>query len=428
MKIIRLSAENFKRLRAVEITPSGNVVEIRGRNGAGKSSILDAIECAVMGGDVLPSRPIRRGEETAKIRLDLGALIVTRRFTGAGSTLTVEAESGALYRSPQHMLDELIGAIAFDPLEFTRMKPKEQLEELRRLVKLDVDIDCLDRKNAIDYEQRTRLGRDIRTLRGQASGIQFPDDLPDAPVDVSVLAQRLRHAGDENTQIERGKAQREAAAVDVAIRRRRAQEHREGAEDLRRRAEELDRAAAEFDARAARIEKEIAEAPALPSPVDTNNLVAEIEAARTVNSHIDAKRRRETLEAEAAALKARVAKLTELMEERTEAKRAAIAAAQMPVAGLGFGDGEVLFRDLPLDQASQAEKIRVSVALAMAANPKLKVLCVRDGSLLDQESWRLLTDLVDGADYQCWVEVTDNDGNTGIVIEDGAVRQPALAL
>jgi hypothetical protein len=156
--------------------------------------------------------------------------------------------------------------------------------------------------------------------------------------------------------------------------------------------------------------------------------VAEIEAARMVNSHIDAKRRRETLEAEAAALEARVAKLTELMEERTEAKRAAIASAEMPVSGLGFGDGEVLLNGLPLDQASQAEKIRISVALAMSMNPKMRVLCVRDGSLLDQESWRLLTDLVEGADYQCWVEVTDNDGNTGIVIEDGAVRQPELCL
>ena len=38
MKIVRLTAENIKRLVAVEITPDGNVVQITGKNGAGKTS------------------------------------------------------------------------------------------------------------------------------------------------------------------------------------------------------------------------------------------------------------------------------------------------------------------------------------------------------------------------------------------------------
>lgn len=42
MKIIKLTAENVKKLRAVEITPTGDLVEITGRNGAGKTSVLGA--------------------------------------------------------------------------------------------------------------------------------------------------------------------------------------------------------------------------------------------------------------------------------------------------------------------------------------------------------------------------------------------------
>ena len=49
MKILKLTAENFKKLSAVEITPDGNVVVISGKNGAGKSSVLDAIEAALCG-------------------------------------------------------------------------------------------------------------------------------------------------------------------------------------------------------------------------------------------------------------------------------------------------------------------------------------------------------------------------------------------
>ena len=43
MKIVRLTAENFKRLIAVEITPQGNVIQITGKNGAGKSSLMGAM-------------------------------------------------------------------------------------------------------------------------------------------------------------------------------------------------------------------------------------------------------------------------------------------------------------------------------------------------------------------------------------------------
>lgn len=35
MKIVKLQAENIKRLVAVEISPAGNVVEITGKNGQG---------------------------------------------------------------------------------------------------------------------------------------------------------------------------------------------------------------------------------------------------------------------------------------------------------------------------------------------------------------------------------------------------------
>ena len=38
MKIIQLHAENYKRLRTVEIAPDGNIVTVGGRNGRLKST------------------------------------------------------------------------------------------------------------------------------------------------------------------------------------------------------------------------------------------------------------------------------------------------------------------------------------------------------------------------------------------------------
>jgi hypothetical protein len=81
----------------------------------------------------------------------------------------------------------------------------------------------------------------------------------------------------------------------------------------------------------------------------------------------------------------------------------------------------VTLNGIPLGQASAAEQLRVSVALAMAANPKLRVLRILDGSLLDTESLAIIGELAKENDFQAWIEVVDESGKVGIVIEDGRV-------
>src|SRR5260370_406895 len=68
MRIIKLSAENIKKLKAVEISPGGAVVEITGPNGSGKSSVLDAIFYALAGTADIPSAVVRKGSDRAHVR------------------------------------------------------------------------------------------------------------------------------------------------------------------------------------------------------------------------------------------------------------------------------------------------------------------------------------------------------------------------
>src|SRR5262245_45260325 len=114
MKIIQLTAENVKRLKLVNITPKGEYVEITGKNGSGKTSVLDSIWWALGGKADIQAQPIRRGADKASIRLDLGSMVVERKFLSSGATtITVKNAEGAIYPSPQAMLDELIGRLSF---------------------------------------------------------------------------------------------------------------------------------------------------------------------------------------------------------------------------------------------------------------------------------------------------------------------------
>jgi hypothetical protein len=113
--------------------------------------------------------------------------------------------------------------------------------------------------------------------------------------------------------------------------------------------------------------------------------------------------------------------LTATIDAKRKAIGEAIARAKMPVPGLGFAEGIVTYNGLPLNQASGAEQLAISFAIAKAANPTLRVVLIRDASLLDAESLAQLAEMAKDGDYQIWLERVDTSGQVGFYIEDGMV-------
>lgn len=421
MKIFRFFAENIKKLQVVEIEPSGAIVRITGRNGAGKSSVIDAIYYALVGGKAFPDKPVRRGTKTAMVKLDLGEVTVTRKIHEDGKTsLTVEAQNGARFPSPQKMLDDLVGSLTFDPFAFSRMPPKEQLAQLKKMVQLDVDIDALDGENARQFEQRTEVNRKVKALRAQLDALPVHEDLPDDAIDISELLEKMQAAGEHNARVATFVSDRAGAGLQVKSELQRMEQRRLEAKVLRQKADAMEAEADQMFERAQDLMKAWAETKE-PEPIDTDELRHQIERAREVNAAIDERSRRVELEAELTDAEGESKDFTEAMEYREQQKRDALAAAKMPVDGLSFGDGMVTLNGLPFEQASSAEQLRTSVAIAMAANPKLRVLRIQDGSLLDEDSLLMIAHMARDNDYQVWIEQVNTTGKVGIVLEDGMV-------
>lgn len=432
-RIVQLQSENVKRLKAVSITPEGNLIEVTGRNGAGKSSLLDSVFWGLSGksSSKQPS-PIRSGEEKATIKLDLGSLTVTRRFIAQDDgtythTLVVESEEGARFQKPQNVLDQLVGELAMDPLEFTRMKPEAQFDALRRFVP-DYDFDASLDANNNDFKARTDVNRRMKDAQAQATGIDVPDDTPDESIDEAALVADLEGAGQHNASVEKRKANRETVAGNIEGRRRLNAQRLEKIKSHEDEISALKLAIAEDVNAIEADEKRLADAGPLPDPTDTADIVAKIEAARRTNAAVTRKKRRAELIAAAAKLKAESESLTRKMDERDQEKAEAIAKAKMPVDGIGFGDGIVTLNGQPFDQASSAEQLRASIALAMAENPRLRIIIVRDGALLDDDSMRVVAEMAEKHDIQCWIETVASDRPGAIVIEDGMIKQDEPVL
>jgi hypothetical protein len=396
MKIVRLTAENIKRLKAVEITPDGNVQVITGRNAQGKTSVLDAIWLALGGGAASreTTRPIRDGEDKASVILDLGDLTVTRTWAGDKTTLTVKNADGAKYGSPQGVLDALVGRLSFDPLEFTRLAPREQAAALLALVDLGVDLDDLAAKRQAAYDTRTEIGR-----QGKALG-DIPDmipDVPDAEMSATDLIAKIRDA--ENlaaTQAADAEAVSAAAAKVKEIRA------------------ELAAWEATLKSREATI------AGHAPVP-DVTALDAELKAIDDTNRAVRHNAQVAEARARKDALLADYQAKTEAIEAIDATKAKALAKAKFPVDGLGFDDSGVTYNGVPFSQASSAEQIRVSLAMAMSLNPRLRVIRILDGSLLDAENLALIGAMATAQDYQVWIERVGDASSIGVVIEDGSV-------
>ena len=114
--------------------------------------------------------------------------------------------------------------------------------------------------------------------------------------------------------------------------------------------------------------------------------------------------------------------MTKQIADLDAKKKDALASAEFPVDGLGFNEHGVTFQDVPFEQASSAEQIRVSIAMAISGNPKLRVMRIMDGSLLDDENLGMIAASAAEHDMQVWVERVGTGAEIGVIIEDGAVQ------
>lgn len=420
LRVVKLSAENYKRLSAVEITPDldAATVTIAGRNAQGKSSVLDAIWAALSNTaaarGTTTTRPIRDGEKTARVTVDLGDIIVTRKWEGDKNTLIVESADGARFPSPQKMLDDLIGRLSFDPLAFASLPAKAQQAELLQLVDLPFDPATLAGQRQAAFNDRTDVGRTVRQLQGQLDGFsEISDDVPDDLVSVADLLAELDGAISKQTAVEN-------AAGEVASAQEVVSAAKLEIEELQDKLISWNRRLAEAEERVSRATNRQAN---LPEPPEIESIRARIDGAEEINDAVRQKHQRQQildlLDAEKSKQDAFTTRIAELDKARTDG----LAAATFPIDGLGFDDAGVTYNGVPFAQASSAERLRVSVAMAMALNPKIRVIRIADGSLLDSENLAVIEAMAAEQGFQVWIEVVDETGAIGVVIEDGAVKE-----
>lgn len=466
--LLRAEVSNYMRceLVAADFDEDGGLFEVGGASDNGKTSFALAIIGALGGKDESAKDPIRTGAEESRTFLKLTGytveVVISRKPDGSlKRTLVVRNSAGIKQEPPQTVLRGFLNTYAIDPVEFSRQADDEQVGTLKRM--LGLDFSKLDAAREDLYRRRADVNKAAKTLKVKLDALPVVNETK--PVDCDVLQARLVEANEHNTRV--GQQRQQLADQRTAFAARRATDDaeyqaatkaandnhvfcRETAkeiEDLEARLavlrNELDKAKANQAAFDAEVERTLevaatavddarsaidAFAESIPDPQNTAAILAEIRMANTTNDQARAFQAQKKLAAEVDAEEKASRSLTTQIDKIDAEKKRILAETQFPIAGLGLDDRGVIYQGQRLSQCSSSQRYEIGLALAAALHPKLRLIFVREGSLLDWDKKARLRDWAKTNGYLVIFEVVAKDvEGPGVVIVDGRARDEVRA-
>ena len=407
VKISRLEIENVKRVRAVTLEPDANgLTVIGGRNGQGKTSVLDAIAWALGGNRFRPTDAQFDGSvlpPEIKIRLSNG-LIVERK--GKNSALTVTDPQGV--KAGQTLLDSFVSALALDLPRFMAASDAEKADTLLRVIGVGDQLSALERAEKAAYNERLTVGRIADQKTKYAKEQPYYADTPDAPVSAAELIRRQQDILAHNAENARKRLKREQIASALEGQRRETARLEQALTEARTREKQLesDLAIAEDDTR------DLADQ-------STEALEHDIEAIDEINRRVRANLDKEKAEQDAAEYRRQYNLLSEQISALREQKRALLDGADLPLPGLTVENGALRYRGKAWDCMSGSEQLRAATAIVRRLNPECGFVLMDRLEQMDAATLRDFGEWLTNEGLQAIATRVSEGSECTIIIEDG---------
>lgn len=407
-KIKHMHVQNLRNVIDVSFQDlDENVVKISWNNGAWKSTIVDAIFLAILGKTYIgKGRSIENlvtlWQEKSEIEVTLEwsgkKLRITRKITQSGNTSLEVWSSDPDEKLQQKDLDALLSEFTVDPLEFTRKSKKEQYETIKTITwvdtkQIDNEILLQEEKTKIARAQATEYKKTLQN----AQGVEKVER-----VSTEELAKKQREIMEHNQAFN-------SSVEKIA-------NTRDKITDLK---QELEKIQKELQEEEWYLETLVQAHEMIWSFQDMTEIQEQINKADEINAQATAWERYTELQATATQKEVELTKQATLLDEMREKKKEMIKNADMPIDGMEFTETDgVIINGILFDQYSSAEQLKFACKIATATNPHLRVIYIKDGSLLDSKSMEEMEQFANKEWYQVFIERVGEEAET-IIMRDG---------
>lgn len=415
IKINTLQIENIKRVKAVALSPAeSGLTVIGGKNGQGKTSVLDAIAWALGGDRYRPSNAEREGSTLPPhIKLELSNGLTVER-SGKNSALKVVDTTGN--RSGQQLLNEFVEQLAIDLPRFLRASNHEKADTLLQVIGVGDQVRSLDVKEKEVYNRRHMIGQEADRKRKYADELPYYPTAPNEPVSASQLIRQqqdilARNGENQRKRMRANQIEHEygRTAAHVSLLRSQLADAEKQLQQL-----EADLAISQKDALDLQDES-------------TDEIERSLQEIEQINIQVRANCDREKAEQDAAHYAQQYQDLTKELEEIRHDKYALLDSAKLPLPGLSVEDGELTYNGKKWDCMSGADQLIAATAIVRAINPKCGFVLLDKLEQLDADTLLSFGSWLEEQGLQAIATRVSTGPECSIIIEDGFVasEQPA---
>ncbi|MHC1758292.1 MAG: AAA family ATPase [Negativicutes bacterium] len=411
LKINNLEIENVKRVKAVRMEPTQNgLTVIGGRNGQGKTSVLDAIAWALGGDKFKPSSPEREGSmvpPSLKITLSNG-LVVERR--GKNSDLKVIDPNGN--KAGQQLLNEFIEQLALDLPRFMRSSSKEKADTLLQIIGVGEQLHKLETQETQLYNRRTEIGRIADQKKKFAAEMVSYPEAPKELISATDLIKRQQDILVRNGQNVQKRQQVIEIGKNVDFLKAK----------VERLAEELKQANGAYAIAVNDLDIAKKSAEQLQDE-STEELERSLNNIDAINVKVRANYDKDKAEIDADDYSRQYNELSEDIEGIRTQKMDLLKNANLPLPDLSVENGELIYRGFRWDNMSGAEQMKVSTAIVRKLNPQCGFVLMDKLEQMDADTMK---------DFGEWLEtqglqviatrVSTNRDECSLIIEDGYIK------
>lgn len=407
LRIASVQIENVKSVKAfhMEPTPLGLTI-VGGKNGQGKTSVLDAIAWVLGGAKKAPSKAARNGAMSDPfVAMTLSNGIRVER-KGKNSTLTVIDPEGK--RSGQALLDAFVSEFAIDLPKFMDASNKEKAQILLRILGVGDQLAKFDMDEARLYAERHSIGQNANAKAKHAEELpEFPD-VPTEPLSISELIMRQ-----QATLARNGENQRKRDALN---------HYQLKLDDAARRVESLKQELAAAQENWSTVLADFNSASKSAQDLEdesTAELEKQIADFESLNAQIAANAQKQAAKDEAEQYQGQyAAKDLEITKLRAD-RMALLNDSPLPLPDLSVVDGELEYKGQKWDCMSSSEQLRVAVAIVRKLKPECSFVLMDKLEQMDLDTLADFGTWLESEDLQVIATRVSTGDECSIIIEDG---------